>query len=98
MRTKFSSFFRNLPQRTQRPNLKTTRVGKQRSPPSHKTVQSTTRTNHIDSGTQPKVIGVTENNARIDFSLECFEANALHRARSSNRHENRRLNYAAASS
>src|SRR2546430_363804 len=61
-------------------------------------MQSATGANHIDAGTQPEMIGVAQNDARIDFSLERFEANALYRARSSHRHEDWRFDDTAASS
>src|ERR1700752_3265795 len=51
---------------------------------------------HVYSWAEPKVIGVAENDASVEIGrLEFFKADALHRSRSPDGHEHRRLNLAA---
>src|SRR4051812_26847935 len=98
MRAKLRSFFSDLAQCAQTPNLKSARVSEHRSFPANEFMQSAARFDGVDSGSQPQVIRVAEDDWRIEIRrFKFFEANALDCTRGSHRHENRRLDHAATS-
>src|SRR5687767_10996819 len=60
-------------------------------------MQSPASANHFNPWTQPKMICVSQNYARIQIVLQGFKAHALDGSRGAHRHEDRRLNGSAAS-
>ena len=60
-------------------------------------MQTSARSNHLDAGAQPKMIGVAQNDARIEIIFQRFKAHALDGARRANRHEDGRLDGSAPS-
>jgi len=75
---------------------KPARISEHCAIPTNEPVQAPARSDRFNSGPQPKMIGVTQNDSRIKLRFKFFEANALDRPGGTHRHEHRRLNHAAA--
>ena len=56
-------------------------------------MQATVGFDHLQTGTQPQMKGVTQNDLRVDV-IQHVRIHALDRAIRANRHENRRLHFA----
>src|SRR5260370_12392515 len=94
MRTKLSSLFADLSQGAQTPDLEPARISQHGALPSDEFVQPAACLDRFDSRSQPKVIGVPQNDPRVEFRrLQFFKTNSLHRPRSSDGHEHRRFDY-----
>ena len=65
MRTKFSAFFSDLAQRSKTPNLKTSRICKQGAVPTDETMQTTGGFDHLNAGSQPQMVSISQNNLRV---------------------------------
>src|SRR5215470_14799218 len=97
MRAKLSSLLSDLAQFAEAPHLKSARVRQQGSIPANEFMQSATGPDRFNAGPQPKMIGVTENDGRVEVgSLKFFEANTFDAAGSSDRHEDWCFDRAAA--
>ena len=59
-------------------------------------MQSTACSDGFDSGPQPKVISVAQDDPRIEFRFQRFKADSLDRACGAHRHEDRSFDLAAA--
>jgi hypothetical protein len=58
-------------------------------------MQTARGSDHVNSGTQPEVIGVAEDDFGVELGFEFLEANAFNGARSPDRHEYGRFNLPA---
>ena len=56
-------------------------------------MQAAHRADRFRAGAQPEVIGVSQDDARVEFIFEPLGAHAFDRALRSDRHKNGRLNY-----
>src|ERR1043166_1737048 len=98
MRSKLCAFFRDFSQRPQTPDLKTTRVRQHRAVPPDEFMQSAACLDYVNAGPQPKVIGIAENDSRVEIRrLQFFKASAFDRTRSAHRHEDWGFNHPATS-
>jgi hypothetical protein len=61
-------------------------------------MQSTARSDYFSARAQPEMVSVAQNNACVELFFESLEAYALYRARRADRHEDGRLDNAAARS
>ena len=91
MRTKFSSFFTQLSDSGQREYLETTAVSQHRAVETVKTVQSACFLDHVQSRTQIEVIGITQNNLRLNILFQFGQMYSLNRAQCAHRHKDRCL-------
>src|ERR1041385_3554992 len=60
-------------------------------------MQATGGFDHLNARAQPEVIGVAENDPRVELGFEGFETNAFDGSGSADGHENGRLNLGATS-
>jgi|SRR5688572_15620980 len=96
MGPKLRTFFSDLAQGSEAPHLETAGVCEQRTVPADETMQSARGFDYLNAGSQPQVISVSEDDARIQVRrFEFFEANAFDGTGSSDRHEDRRFDLAS---
>ena len=90
---KFHAGFGNLTDLGKGPDLKAARICEHGTVPSRKAVKSAEFRDHLSSGSQPEVIGVSEN----DLSIHCMKVlrmKGLNRALCADRHKDRGFDYA----
>ena len=84
------ALFRHLADVRQTEDLKTARVGQNRTVPSFEPMQAASFMQDLCPRTKIQMIGVSQNNLRLDILLQLLALNALHGTYRTNRHENRR--------
>ena len=96
MRSKLDTFFIDLSNFREAKNLESARVGQYCAVPANEFVQTTARFNHVNARTQPKVIGVAEDDFRVEVGrFQFFKPNAFHRSGCADRHEDRSFDLGA---
>ena len=91
MAAELTAFFTQFADASQREDLKTARVGQNRTVPGIKLMQASRLTQDIQSRTQVEVIGVAQDDLRLHLLAEFGEVNTLHAAHRTHRHEYRCL-------
>ena len=93
-RLKADALLGNLAQLAQAPDLKTARIGQNRSLPATEVMQVTVGLHHLGARPQHQVKGIPQNNFSANF-LDIPRQHALDRAVSAHRHKGRGLYRAA---
>src|SRR5947207_2741632 len=93
VRAEIHSVFGDLAQAAEAEDLESARVGEQGPLPAHEPVQSAQIADDLVTGTQIKMVSISQNNLRAQF-LQCVLRNAFHRTQSAHRHEYRGLDHA----
>src|SRR6266516_1554578 len=65
---KMQAFVRDLPQLRERKNLISAAIGQDRAIPSHEPVKAAKMFDHIESGPDEQMIGISENDLRTEFA------------------------------
>src|SRR5947209_20168580 len=94
MRTELRPLFIYLAKVAQAPDLEAEGSRKDGPAPAHELVKPAARRNRFSAGPKPKVIGITKDDARIEFlGFERLKPSSLHGADGADGHESGRLNH-----
>ena len=89
---KRDAFLRDLPQLRQRENLIPPAVRQNRPIPIHEAMQSPEMANHLESRPNEQMVGVPQNDLRLQLA-QLARAHRFHTSLRSHRHEGRRLDH-----
>ena len=89
MRTELTTLFTQFSYTGQREDLKTATVGEDRFLPSVETVQATSLTEHLKSGSEIQMIGVAKDNLGLHLLAKLFKMHTLDSATRTYRHKYR---------
>jgi hypothetical protein len=77
--------------------LKSTRISQQRPIPADESVKTARSFDYVNTGSQPEMIRVAENDSGVKLGFKGFEANAFDSSGSADRHEDGSLDLCATS-
>ena len=93
---KMDALLRDLAQFRERENLVTAAISQDRPIPAHEAVKSAEMPNHLHPGPNEKMVGVSENDLRLQFA-QLARTDGLDTPLGPDRHEGRRFNHAVGS-